>query len=144
MPNRDAIEAGFEFEERLFRKLRGRLQGLRRQPGSGSQFFAKLDLGASTLLWELKKPSIYRGERAQSFRLTKDIIDKARAAITGSGGVGGDHHYAVVIEIEDTVLIVHELDDYIAQVTEEVKLFQPTKDQQRHARADIPSALRDA
>lgn len=75
--NKKALAAGRSFEEEFAAQI-----GAKLQPGSGNQWFAKLDVDASNVLWSLK------WTEKRTFAITPDLILEADRATSGPAGTG--------------------------------------------------------
>jgi hypothetical protein len=124
-------DIGGEWERRFAKRIGGKLQ-----PGSGNQWFAKLDVGSRSFLWSLKATSF------QSFRLTKDVIYEAARAVIGPGGKGGDTIPGIALDIDGEEVVVLRLSDFLHIVSEEVKIVEPNKAEQKRALAKLPKFQR--
>ncbi len=124
-------EKGLEYEERL-----AALLGARIQPGSGNQWFAKLDLDVAEILFSLKHTS------KASLSVTRNILSEVIHHATKIGSKGAIPAVAVDIAGEDFVLL--RANDFAKLMEEDAKFVpQSTASRKRH-RASIPEALRHA
>lgn len=138
MPDRDAIEAGGEWEVAFAARIGGKPQ-----PGSGNQFFARLDVAGRSLLASLKRTRIRNGQPARSFSLTKGMIEEMRDAVLGPGGVGADTLMFMAIDIDGYEVAVLELQDLLSLITEPRKLIVESKNEAKRARAKVPYHMRE-
>lgn len=125
-------ERGAEFEVQFSKRL-----GLRRVPGSGSQWHSKLDVHGKGARWSLKfttKPS---------FTITARLIQEARDATMGVGGTGEIPMWAICIESLGTFVLMSE-DDFTELAAGKITLANETsKADARRRRASVPQLLRD-
>lgn len=127
-----------------FEKLFEKLHKLKKVRASGSLPFWKLDIEGQHILCELK------ATQNQSYRLSKDTLDKTSDAIYGPGGVGGDYIPAVVIclvegdepAITDKRYFVFEEDDIIRAFKEKKEFFPASKAEQKLQTSNIPGLFR--
>lgn len=117
-------DIGGEFEKRFAKRIGGTIV-----PGSGNQWFAKLDVGSKSFLWSLKATA------KESFRLTRGMLHETLRAIVGPGGKGGDTIPGMAVSIQGEEYVVLQLDDFLTIVREDVKLVPPTKREEQRGRA---------
>lgn len=132
-------DIGIKFE-RLFTKIFGG----KRQKGSGTLWYQRLDVEGKSLLISLKATS------HGSYRITKHDIDEAFEATKGPGGIGGDYIPLIVIDFvennepnsSDRMLAVINMHDLVYLLHEERELFLESKSKAKHRKAIIPSLFR--
>lgn len=120
-------QAGIDYEKKL-----ADLIGARIQPGSGNQWYAKLDLAGRSVLWSLK----HTGKA--SFRITKEILREAIVAASKEGAIPA---WAFDIAGEDFILM--RGNDFRMLMEEDHKIIAPSKRAARRKRASTPSLMRD-
>jgi hypothetical protein len=124
-------EQGRQFEAEFAKRL-----GATVVPGSGSQWFAKLDVGGKGFLWSLKLTT------KKSFRLTTDMLRELTHAVHGPGGKGGRTVPGMAIRIDNEDWVLLKADDFIGLMREEVKMVPPTKREEKLERAAVPKFKR--
>ena len=124
-------EDGNAYEERL-----ASLLGAKVQPGSGSQWFAKLDVDVASIMFSLK----HTGK--QSLTVTKGILAEAIHHATKMGSKGAIPAVAVDIAGEDFVVL--RANDFARLMEEDAKFVPQAKADVKRARASVPEALRHA
>ena len=117
---------------RLFERIWGKLLGTKPQPGSGNQWYAKLDVTDTKFLWSLKYTE------KKTFSLSPKLMQEAEEAVTGNEipgiAVSVDGHKFVIFNAEDFLRFC-ESGDY--------KYIIPSKAEQKRAQAKIPTLFRD-
>lgn len=131
MNSKTPQEEGIEFEERFADLFDAKLQ-----PGSGNQWFAKLDVDGVTILWSLKRTT------KNSLKLTPAILDEAIEHASGIGSAGALPGWAG--SVGDLDLVVMRADDMALLFQENTKLKRQKRTEARRARAKVPIALRHA
>lgn len=126
-----AQEDGLAYEERL-----ASLLGAKLQPGSGSQWYAKLDLDAIEILFSLK----HTGK--QSLKVTPSILREAIQEATKLGSKGAIPAVATDIAGEDFVLL--RVNDFAKLMEEETKFVPAKRADIKRSRASVPEVLRKA
>jgi len=129
MPDREAIDRGFDFETRVANQLSGSLQ-----PGSGNKFFAKSDVAANGLMTSCKSQQKFTWSEIQSY---------LREAIDLAFQTGDIPTLAVEDAGTNSELIVMRLSDF-AKALKEVKIpesFQ-SKGLEKSESAKTPILLR--
>lgn len=128
-------EAGFAFERELANEL-----GMELQPGSGNQFYARLDMRGKLLRLSAKCTKF------KSYPLGVDELEEAMTAVDAPGGevagtipiwgirVAHDPRYDV---------IVMRKEDWIRAFTEERKFVVQSKADGKRERSSLPALLRD-
>lgn len=130
-------EIGAAFEKRLAEAVGGRIQ-----PGSGSKWFARLDVRDRVILWSAKATTKDR------FSLHAELMEEACDAVLGPGGVG-EGIGALAVSLKETgtsadeELVVMRLNDFLA-LMREPPIYQPTKLEIRDVRARTPQLFREA
>lgn len=127
MPRTKAQQDGLDYEKKFAKAL-----GAEVTPGSGNQWYAKLDVGRKGILVSLK----HTGKDA--LRVTRSILSEA---IREARKTGAMPMLGVDIAGEDFVVMRRE--DFIALVQEEASIARPTKSDAKRARAKQPLILRD-
>jgi hypothetical protein len=116
----DNYKKGRAFEEDFAHRI-----GAKLQPGSGNQWFAKLDLKGRSFLWSLKSTT------KASFRITTDMLAETIHAVYGPGGQGGNTLPGMAIRIADEDFVVMRATDFITLVQDEVKIAPADKRTQK-------------
>lgn len=127
MPRGKEQQAGIDYEERMAKVI-----GARVQPGSGNQWYAKLDLSGRGMLWSLK----HTGK--DFFRLSRAIMLEGIKAAVDEGCIPG---WLVDIAGRDYVIMLSE--DFMMLMEEEHKVVKQSKSRARHRAAAVPALLRD-
>lgn len=125
-------DIGKEWEKTLATRLGGRVV-----PGSGNQWYAKLDVRSHSFLWSCKATA------ANSFRLTKDHIYEAVRAVIGPGGSGGKTIPGIALKIQGEELVVLLLSDLLELLQEDVKFVPLTKKEEKIKRGTVPTFNRE-
>ncbi len=134
------MDIGTKFEQ-LFKKL----HNLKKVKASGALPFWKLDIEGQHILLELK------ATQKESYRLTKETLDKTSDAIYAPGGLGGDWIPAVVICLvegdepmpSDKRYFIFEEDDIIRAFKEDREFFVSSKAEQKYQTSQIPGLFRE-
>lgn len=127
-------------EGRRFERFWAKLFGVEPQKGSGSVWYAKLDVGDSTFLFSCKHTT------AESFRVSKELLREIDQAITGQGGVGGDVIPAMAVAIDNggEVVVSLRAEDLLRIIqSDSAKYITPSRGEQKRNRARIPNLLRE-
>lgn len=125
-------DIGREFEEQWSKRIGGRVQ-----PGSGNQWFARMDVDQSSILWSCKATG------KESYRLSGKDLDEVTDAVDAPGGKGGETIPAMALKIgEDREVVVLRADDFLALLQEKVKLFTPDKATQKRELSKLPQLFR--
>lgn len=130
-PGESSQKGGLRFE-----KFWSKFFGVEPTKGSGSQWFAKLDISTSAVLFSLKHSS-KDVLRFGSYRL-KDLLKECDDAINGQGGTGGDTAGAVAIHEEETgeIYVVFRGHDFLRMAeTGDIHYIVPSKGEQKRSRA---------
>jgi hypothetical protein len=120
-------QAGIDYEKRLAEVI-----GARLQPGSGSQWWAKLDLSGRSILWSLKWTS------KDFFRITKAVLREAIVAANKEGSIPA---WAFDIAGEDFILM--RGNDFRMLMEEDHKIIAQSKRTKKRKRASTPVLMRD-
>jgi len=131
-----AAQSGYRFEA-----FWARLFGVKPVRGSGSQWYAKLDVAAASLLFSCKHTD------AASFRVTKELMREAERAVNGPGGVGGSTIPALAISVQGDVFVTLRAEDFLyildqGPADEGFKL-KSSKAETKSRRSKIPAILRE-
>ena len=131
--NREAIEAGFEFERDFARST-----GATLQPASGNKWYARLDNKHADLIWSLKS-----APTARSFRVTAEMIQEMLEAAAGPGGTGRMGLMAIRFQGIPEDLTLGLTSDFFRILRGEVQLPPATsKGETNRAIADTPFLMR--
>lgn len=139
-PGESAQKGGFRFET-----FWAKFFGTEPTKGSGSQWFAKLDVSTTAILFSLKH-SANDVLKFGRYRL-KDLFRETDEAVNGPGGVGGSTVGAVAIHEEETgeIYVIFRGSDFLRMAqTGDIHYIVPSKGSQKRSRAKIPALLRDA
>lgn len=130
---RDA-DYGTEFEEQFAVR-----NGIRRVPGSGSQWHSKLDVHGRGARWSLKST------KHQSFSIGTELIRELVIGCLGSGGSGDIPLGAVELDNRDTkqVVVFMREEDFRDLMSERMELSRETKGEARRREASVPQLLRE-
>lgn len=129
MSNQDQ---GREYEKQIAAEF-----GLNLVPGSGSQWFAKLDSYGKGFRASIKWTS------KESYRVTKKDIDELIEVATGVGGTGEIPIWVLHFNEQDFVLLRKQ--DFLSWSKGEISIEKEQRagTAKRSARADIPVLLRE-
>lgn len=130
MPRKPEHQAGHDFEERFADLFQAELQ-----PGSGNQWFAKLDVRGRSIIWSLKS-----APTKKSITITKAILLEAISHATKLGSPGAIPGWAT--EVEGEAFITLRAQDLALLFQEDIRLVTPTRGDERRARSKMPVALR--
>ena len=120
-----------------FEKFWASLFGKQPQPGSGNQWWARMDVATTPILFSCKHTD------AQSLRVTREMMREVQEAITGPGGIGGDAIGAIATNVGGEALVTFRAEDFLRLAqSDEIKYVVPSHGQQKRARAKIPALLR--
>jgi hypothetical protein len=126
-------EKGFDFEDAFAKAL-----GVKPQPGSGSVWWAKLDVYDTQILWSLKHTT------KETFKITRGLISEVVRNVFSFGGVGPSTIPGVAVALEhDDVYVVLRAEDFMRLVTEQRQYVAASKDSAKRATARLPALLRD-
>lgn len=109
--------------------------GVKPIPGSGSQWYAKLDVGARELLCSLK----HTGKA--SYTLSRSVLREAVQQATKMGSKGAIPVVGVDIAGEDFVIL--RTDDFAALLEEDASFVPVKPSDAKRRRASIPAILRE-
>lgn len=121
-----------EIGEALEVRARRALNGERIRQSGGGKFFKSDVRDKLRMLWECKATDRH------FFRITKELILKARAAARGQRGAGDGYRWGIITEVEGTAVVIVELDTWVEVVTgdpAEVRYIEPDKAAVRRASA---------
>jgi hypothetical protein len=138
-PGESAQKGGFRFET-----FWAKIFGVEPTRGSGSQWFAKMDVGDGSVLWSLKH-SARDLLRFGRYRMT-DLMKECESAINGPGGVGGSTVPGVAIheqETGETFVCFRAADFQRMAQTGEYAYIVPSKGEQKRIRSRLPALLRE-
>lgn len=128
-------EKGRDFERELADEF-----GLSLVPGSGNQWWAKLDLKGRRARWSLKYTE------SNSFPLRRVDFEEALEATTGLQGDGSISLFAVRIDGLPDDLVLMWKNDFIMLQAGELQLIgseaPPKKSEERRARSRVPVLMR--
>lgn len=128
--NRNALASGRAFEVEWALRVGGKSQ-----PGSGNQWFARMDVPDLSVLWSCKwtdKPN---------FTLTPAIVNEVVNACLAPGGSGAIP--GVTIQTSAFAIVALRAEDFLQIVTDKMKWAPERKSDAKRRRADIPELLRD-
>jgi hypothetical protein len=113
------------------------------QKGSGSLWYAKLDVNDGQILWTLKYSE--RGRlKFDNYDVNDDLMREAQAAINGQGGVGSNTMPGVATQdVDGNVFVVLRAEDFARIVTDDITYVRPPRSEIKRARASTPLLLRD-
>jgi hypothetical protein len=129
MANTKAQREGLEFEESF-----AALFGASLQPGSGSQWFAKLDARGRQILWSLK----HTGK--DSLRVTQKILSESIQEATKIGSPGAIP--GLGIDIAGEPFVVMRATDVALIFQEDIRIAPPQGNEIKRQRSRMPLALR--
>lgn len=122
---------------RRFEAFWASLFGVEPVKGSGSLWYAKLDVSDASILWSCKHTE------DKSFRVSSDLMREAQQAITGQGGVGGETIPGIATSVDGDVYVTLRAHDFLSLFQKEGKWIPKSKGEEKRARSRIPSLLRD-
>ena len=125
---------GYDFEE-----FWAKFFGVEVQKGSGSVWYAKMDVADSQILWSCKHTD------HASFRISEPIMREVQEAITGQGGIGGSVIPGLATHTESgEVFVTLRAEDFLRLADSgELKYIQSSKAVAKRARSKTPALLRD-
>lgn len=135
MPNRDAIERGFSFEDRVADVL-----NLKKQPGSGNKFYAQSDCAGHGLMVSCKSEKqltygkIHKHlQEAESMAYQTDNIPILALDVLETESFGMPNEEIVIMRLSD-----------FAKALEEVKIpeHHDSKGLEKRSTAEVPIMLR--
>ena len=121
---------------RLYESYLANLLGMKTVKGSGALWYNKLDVEGNGLLLSAKFTT------KNSYALSAGVIQESIAATTAVGGVGADVIPALALGIGGEDLVVMRLEDLTGLLTDNTKLFEPSKKEAKESLAKIPRLLR--
>lgn len=127
-------------EGRRFEKFWAKLFGVEPKRGSGSVWYAKLDVGDVAFLFSCKHTT------AESFSVSKKLLREVDQAVTGPGGVGGEIIPALAVAIDNgaEVLVSLRAEDLLRLIqSDSARYITPSRGEQKRSRAKIPNLLRE-
>lgn len=121
---------------RRFESFWAKIFGVDPRPGSGNQWFARLDVADGSILWSLK----FTDDR--SIRLSKEQMVEVQRAISeqGTSDIPG---LAFAIDGGAEVFVTLRAEDFLRLLTDDVKYVTPSRGDQKRYRAMLPELLRD-
>lgn len=120
-------EEGREFEKEFAKRL-----GANLVPGSGNQWWMKLDVKGKSFLWSCKYTS------KETFAISRGILHEAVRAVIGPGGVGGDVYPGLAVRIVDEDYIIMRANDFYDLVSSGVEIVAPSRREGKMKRGNIP------
>jgi hypothetical protein len=121
----------------LFESIWAKIFGVKPQPGSGNKWFAPMDVGDGSILWNLKHSE--RGIlRFDTYRV-RDLMREAQDATESPNVLPGvatseDGEQFVILRAEDFVRLCE---------TGEYRYITPSRAEIKRQRGNIPALLRD-
>ena len=127
-------EIGHVHEIQLAKQIGGRVV-----PGSGNQWFAKLDVEAGSVIFSCKATN------TASLRLTRDMIDEVQNAVHGlMGHPGAIGAMSLWLGGGQTRLVVLQENDFLALCQGDLEIsFKPTKSAEKIAKGKVPTLMRE-
>ena len=122
---------------RRFEAFWASLFGVEPVKGSGSLWYAKLDVNDASILWSCKHTD------SQSFRISRELMAEVQQAILGQGGVGGETIPGIATSVDGEVYVTLRADDFLRIFQADSKWIPKSKGEEKRARSRIPSLLRD-
>jgi hypothetical protein len=121
-----------------FERMWAKLFGVDVQKGSGSVWYAKMDVGDGSILWSCK----HTGNA--SFSLSKALMKEAEDAINAPGGVGGSTLPGLATSLDGEVFVTLRAEDFMRIFkADNHRYIVPSKGEQKRTRSKIPALLRD-
>jgi hypothetical protein len=124
-------------EGRRFEKFWANLFGVKPVKGSGSLWYAKLDVADASIMWSCKHTD------DKSFRVSSDLMREAQEAVLGQGGVGGETIPGMAVSVDGDVYVTLRAEDFLSLFQKEGKWIPKSKGEEKRARSRIPSLLRE-
>jgi hypothetical protein len=122
------VNIGTQFELDLAKEL-----GLNRVPGSGNQWYAKLDVSGKGTRWSLKATG------KKGFRVDDEFVEEAVA------GLQHDEVPMWAVRIEEVGdFVMMRKEDWIRERKEKTFTIPATKAEERRSRAKVPQLMREA
>lgn len=120
-----------------FERFWARVFGSEPQPGSGNQWFAKLDVADGSITWSLKWTS------KDSHSISKELLREADKAIydNGDNSMPG---IAISLANGDEVIVAMRASDFLRLIqSDQARYILPPKAEQKRRLAGTPTLLRD-
>jgi hypothetical protein len=108
--------------------------GAELQPGSGNQWYAKLDVRGREILWSLKHTT------GKSITITRKILREAIQEATKIGSQGAIP--GIAADVENEIFIVMRAQDFAMILAEDIRIVTAERAEVKRARAMTPLALR--
>lgn len=119
-------------EGRKFEEVWAELFGVKPQPGSGNQWYAKLDVDDSQILWSLKYTE------KKSFAITPALMKEVEQEVTGATIPG------IATSMAGEQYVTLRADDFLRLCQSgNYKYVVPSRAEQKRARSKIPTLFRD-
>jgi hypothetical protein len=132
-PDESAQAAGRRFE-----RFWAALFGVKPVKGSGSLWYAKMDVGDGSILWSCKHTD------HESFSISTGLMREAQQAITGPGGVGGETLPGLAVSVGGEAYVTLRAEDFLRLFkTAATGYIEPSKGEAKRARARLPGLLRE-
>ena len=130
---------------RIFEELFVKRYSTNKVPRSGAGFVYKLDADNAKFLFSLK------ATKNKSFSVKKEDLEEVHEGVRGQGGIAADHIPMMIYSLvegeepspSDKIYAVLEFDDLVQLLTEDGKVFESTKVDDKYATSKVPSILRD-
>lgn len=122
---------------RRFEAFWAKLFGVKPVKGSGSLWYAKLDVADASIMWSCKHTD------DKSFRVSQELMREAEEAVLGQGGVGGDTIPGLAVSVSGDVYVTLRAEDFLRLFQTEGKWIPMSKGEEKRARARTPSLLRE-
>ena len=120
-----------------FERFWAKLFGKQPQPGSGNQWWARMDVDTTPILFSCKHTD------AQHLKVTPGMMKEVQEAISGPGGIGGSAIGAIATNVGGEALVTFRAEDFLRLAqSDEIKYVTPSHGAQKRARAKIPALLR--
>lgn len=120
-------QLGFDFEEEF-----AGLLGSKVTPGSGNQWFAKMDIGDGHILWSLKHTI------KDTLTVNQKLINEVENAAGAEGSMPG-----IAVKVAGEPFVMLRMEDFIKIVQEEIKIAPPSRSEIKRKNAATPLILRD-
>jgi hypothetical protein len=120
-----------------FERFWAKVFGTEPQPGSGNQWFAKLDVADGSITWSLKWTS------KDSHSISKELLREADKAIydNGDNSIPG---IAISLANGEEVIVTLRASDFLRLIqSDQARYITPTKSEQKRRLAGTPALLRD-
>lgn len=124
-------------EGRRFEKFWAKVFGVEPVKGSGSIWYAKLDVGDGSILWSCKWTD------NASFPISRALMNEAERAVNGPGGVGGKTLPGLATSVDGEIFCTLRAEDLLRLLASDAAHYiVPSKGEQKRVRAKIPELLR--